>query len=118
LLVYERDSLGCSPERITYAQGVLQDRLANRILPRREGFVMRDALDEQIEYFEAHINSIRQRGAGWVIVANQKHVKTFSAFPEAAKYAREHYGRQPVLIRHTDERAVETAPYIQVRSSR
>jgi len=79
---------------------------------------MRDALDQQIDYFEANLKTIRQGGAGWVIVADRKYVQTFAGFSEAAKYAREHYGHQPVLIRHTDERAIETAPYIQAHYER
>lgn len=74
---------------------------------------MRDALDEQIEAYETLLPEIRRKyGSAWVLVAGGELVKTFAVFSSAAKYARERYGKQPVLIRHTDEREIETAPYV------
>ena len=76
---------------------------------------MRDALDEQIEAFGALLPQIKaDHGPAWVLVADKRLVKTFATFPEAARYAREHFGRQTVLIRHTDEKPMETAPFIQI----
>lgn len=76
---------------------------------------MRDALDEQIEAYEELLPQIkRDHGPVWAIVANRRLVATFDAFPEAARYAREHFGNNPVLIRHTEERTIETAPFIHV----
>jgi hypothetical protein len=80
---------------------------------------MPDVLDEQIEAFEALLPTIRQRhGAAWVLVADRKLVSTFGAFAAAAKYAHEHFHDQQVLIRHTDEKPVESAPFVQVRAAR
>jgi hypothetical protein len=76
---------------------------------------MPDALDEQIEAFEALLLSIkREHGSAWVLVAGRKLIKTFASFSEAARYAQEHFGKQQVLIRHTDERKLESAPFIHV----
>jgi hypothetical protein len=77
---------------------------------------MRDALDEQIEAYEALLPSIRMKhGSVWVLIADGQLIQTFGAFSAAAKYARDHYGRTQVLIRHTDERTLESAPFVQVR---
>ena len=76
---------------------------------------MPDVLDEQIEAFEALLPAIKKdHGPVWVLIADRRLVETCAAFPEAARYAREHFGKQPVLIRHTDEKALETAPFVQV----
>ena len=49
---------------------------------------MRDALDEQIEAFEALLPDIRrQRGQVWVLVANSRLVETFDTFADAARHA-------------------------------
>jgi hypothetical protein len=80
---------------------------------------MRDALDEQIEAYEALLPTIkREFGSVWALVAGRDQFKTFTTFPEAARYAREHYGKAPVLIRHTDDRKTETAPFLHVHSER
>jgi hypothetical protein len=76
-----------------------------------------DALDEQIEAFEALLPAIKKdHGPVWVLIADRRLIKTFAAFPAAARYARQHFGKQPVLIRHTDERALETAPFVHVNA--
>jgi hypothetical protein len=76
---------------------------------------MTDALDEQIEAYEALLPTIKQaHGSVWVLFADRQLIKTFPAFPAAARYAREHFGRRQVLIRHTEERKVESAPFVQV----
>lgn len=76
---------------------------------------MRDALDDLIDAFEARLAAIKaEHGHRWVLFDPGHQVVAFSAFAEAARYAREHYGRTTVLIRHTDERAIETAPFIHV----
>ena len=78
---------------------------------------MRDALDEQIEAFEALLPDIRrQRGQVWVLVANSRLVETFDTFADAARHARTHFDAQQVLIRHTDERKLETAPFLNLAS--
>ncbi len=75
---------------------------------------MRDALDEQIDAYEALLPLIkREHGSGWVLVAGRNLIRVFESFPEAARYARDHFGPQQVLIRHTDERSVESAPFVQ-----
>jgi hypothetical protein len=77
---------------------------------------MPDDLDAEIAAYEAIRPTIkRDHGSVWVLVANKRLVKTFPAFPAAARYARDHFGSRPVLIRHTDERALESAPFVQVR---
>ena len=76
---------------------------------------MRDALDEQIEAYEALLPSIRkQHGSVWVLIADGQLIETFDAFSAAAKYARASYGQKQVLIRHTDERTLESATFVQV----
>ena len=80
---------------------------------------MRDALDDLIEAFDLHLpRIISQYGHGWMVFAGQGQVAKFGAFPDAARYARQHYGTQQVLIRHTDERQTETAPFIETHSGR
>ncbi len=77
---------------------------------------MPDVLDEQIEAYEALLPTIkRQHGSTWVLITDRRLVGTFRAFADAARYAREHFAREPVLIRHTDGKSLETAPYIHVR---
>ena len=76
---------------------------------------MRDALDEQIEAYEALLPKIKkEHGSVWALVADQQLIGTFPEFSAAARYAREHYGQKQVLIRHTDERKLETAPFVHV----
>ena len=76
---------------------------------------MRDALDEQIEAYEALLPQIKKRyGSVWALIADGKLVQTFRGFGEAARFARAQFGKRPVLIRHTDSRKVETAPFIHV----
>ena len=78
---------------------------------------MSDELDEQIEAYEALLPQIkREHGSAWVLMADRKLVKTFSAFGDAARYAHEHFGETQVLIRHTDSKTTETAPYIHVHA--
>ena len=76
-----------------------------------------DGLDREIEAFRALLPGIKERyGSVWAVVADLKLVKTFPVFSEAAQYAREHFGKQPVLIRHTDETKVEFAPFVLVHA--
>ena len=76
---------------------------------------MRDALDDQIEAYEELLPVIkRDHGSVWVLIADRQLIKTFPAFAAAARFARERYGKQQVLIRHTDERKTEDAPFVQV----
>jgi hypothetical protein len=76
---------------------------------------MTHALDEEIEAFEALLPEIKAKhGSAWVLVAERRLVRAFPRFPEAARFARETYGAREVLIRHTGERKIETAPYVQV----
>jgi hypothetical protein len=78
---------------------------------------MRDVLDELIEAFNRLLPSIkREHGHRWVIFDGEHRIIAFNAFSDAARYAREHYGATPVLIRHTDERKIETAPFIRLAS--
>ncbi len=78
---------------------------------------MRDTLDEQIEAYEALLPDIKkQYGSAWVLIANRQLVATFNAFGDAAKYAHDHFGDEPVLIRHTDSRKMESAPFIHVHT--
>lgn len=75
---------------------------------------MRDALDEQIEAFEAlRPDIVRRHGAVWALVSNRALVSTFAEFSEAARYASERLATQQVLIRHTDQHT-ETAPFIHI----
>lgn len=75
---------------------------------------MRDALDEQIEFYEAHLPDIKKRyGSAWVVVAHRAVVQSFPKFEAAAQYAQEHLGGEQVLIRHTDE-AAATAPFVHI----
>jgi hypothetical protein len=69
-------------------------------------------LDREIQAYERLSATIKNHG--WAVVANLKLVSIFSDFAVAARYTREHYGSQEVLIRHTGERQVETAPFVQV----
>lgn len=76
---------------------------------------MTDDLDAEIAAFEKLLPTIRrEHGSVWALMADRQLVKTFPAFPAAARYAGEHFGRRPVLIRHTDQRAFETAPFVQI----
>lgn len=78
---------------------------------------MRDPLDDQIEAYEKLLPAIREKhGSVWALVAHKELIETFKAFPDAARYAREHFGKEPVLIRHTDGRKLETAPFIHVHA--
>lgn len=75
---------------------------------------MRDALDDQIEFYEARLHSIKEKyGAAWVLVAHEQVIQTFPKFEAAARYAREHLGGEQVLIRHTEE-AELTAPFVDI----
>jgi hypothetical protein len=76
---------------------------------------MRDALDEEIEAFEALLPAIRkERGPTWALVVDRRLIQTFDTFSAAATFARSHYGKRQVLIRHTDERKLESAPFVQI----
>lgn len=78
---------------------------------------MPDVLDELIAIFEERLPRLRkEKGSVWAVVADRKSVSTFKSFPEAARYAHEHYGSRQVLIRHTESAAFETAPFIHVRA--
>lgn len=75
---------------------------------------MRDALDEQIDFYETHLSDIKKRyGAAWVVVAHREVVRTFPHFETAAQYAQENLGGERVLIRHTEE-AELTAPFVDI----
>jgi len=75
---------------------------------------MGDALDEQIEAYQALLPEIRSKHqSGWALVAKRGLVKLFSEFSEAAQYAQDNFGNEPVLIRHTDEKP-ETAPFVRI----
>lgn len=75
---------------------------------------MRDALDEQIETYEALLPQIKKKyGPVWALIAHRELIDTFSDFPSAATYAQEHCAGEQVLIRHTDERT-ETAPFVHI----
>lgn len=74
-------------------------------------------LDQEILAYERLLPTIRQRhGSGWALVANSTLINTFASLAVAARYAREHYGTQEVLIRHTDERLEESAPFLHVHT--
>lgn len=76
-----------------------------------------DALDEQIAAYEDLLPRIkREYGSVWALVAHQELISTFAEFSAASRYARKHLGAEQVLIRHTDERPVETAPFIHIGS--
>jgi hypothetical protein len=88
--------------------------LANRNVPKREGIVMRDPLDEQIEAYQAMLPEIKkEHGLVWALVAHRELIKTFGVFDVAARYAVEHFPNEQVLIRHTSERS-EMAPFLLV----
>ena len=72
---------------------------------------MPDVLDEQIEAYEALLPEIK-RDHGW----DRRLVATFEGFSAAAAYAHDHFGKRQVLIRHTDSRKIETAPFIHVHA--
>lgn len=73
-----------------------------------------DAIDQEIIAYQHLLPAIRaSHGSVWALVADATLVSTFRDFPSAARYADEHYGTRPVLIRHTDEQ-VETAPFVHV----
>lgn len=75
-----------------------------------------DALDEQIAAYEALLPGIkRDHGAVWALVAHKELISTFQEFSAATRYAREHLPGEQVLIRHTDERPFETAPFLHIR---
>jgi hypothetical protein len=76
---------------------------------------MHDALDKLIDAFENLLPRIvGEHGHGWVVFAGPELVNRFADFPEAAKFAQDHYDKCPVLIRHTDEAAL-TAPFVHIR---
>lgn len=80
---------------------------------------MRDALDDLTEAYEQLLpRIISQHGHGWVVFAGADSINRFAAFPQAARFARKRYGKRQVLIRHTDERPIEVAPFIEVHSER
>lgn len=80
---------------------------------------MRDALDDLALAFEQLLQRIiGHHGHGWVVFADPENIARFGTFPEAARYARSRYGSRQVLIRHTDERVSEAAPFIEVHSER
>lgn len=74
-------------------------------------------LDQEILAYERLLPTIRQsHRSGWALVANCALIDTFDSLAVAARYARQHYGAQEVLIRHTDERVEETAPFLHVHA--
>jgi hypothetical protein len=75
---------------------------------------MSDALDDQIEAYRALLPDIRTKNPpGWALVAGRRLVRLFGEFSEAAQYAQDNFGNEPVLIRHTDEKP-ETAPFVRI----
>lgn len=85
---------------------------ANHTLHDREGSVMPDALDKQIEAFDRLLPSIRkQKGGTWVVIARGELQDTFTDFSKAAIYAEEHFPDEQVLIRNTEAKE-EFAPFI------
>jgi hypothetical protein len=75
---------------------------------------MRDALDDQIDAYEALLPQIKkEHGSGWVVVAGKRPVRVFRDFAAAAGFARDNLSDQQVLIRHTDEAAL-TAPFVHI----
>lgn len=80
-------------------------------------FMEAATLAKEIEAYKALLPSIKAKhGHVWALVANCELAGTFPAFGDAARYAAQHYGKRPVLIRHTDSRGVETAPFLHVHS--
>lgn len=78
---------------------------------------MPNALDEQIAAYEALLPAIRKtHGSAWILMADRRVVEAFATFPAAARFAQEHFSKKQVLIRHTDEKKFETAPFVQVRA--
>jgi hypothetical protein len=78
---------------------------------------MQDVLDDLIAVFEELLPQLRKKnGSVWAVVADRNSVATFKSFPEAARYAHEHFGARQVLIRHTEGGKVESAPFIHVRA--
>jgi hypothetical protein len=76
-----------------------------------------DALDEQIAVYESLLPQIkRDHGSVWALVARSQLVSTFRAFSAASRYARRNFEGEQVLIRHTDEKPVETAPFVHVNT--
>ncbi len=83
----------------------------------REGGRMRDALDEQIAAYEDLRASIKEEhGSVWALIADSQLVRTFTEFAAAARFAHDNYRNKQILIRHTDERKMETAPFIHVHA--
>lgn len=75
---------------------------------------MRDALDEQIEAYEALLPQIKKKyGSVWAVVAGRKLVQTFTDFAGAAGYVKDHLAGEQALIRHTDEGTL-TAPFVHI----
>jgi len=78
-----------------------------------------DSLDREIEAYRLLLPGIKERyGSVWALVADLKLIKTFPVFSEAAQYARQHFGKQQVLIRHTDETKLEFAPFVLVHAEK
>jgi hypothetical protein len=76
-----------------------------------------DALDEQIAAYQTLLPQIkRDHGSVWALVARSKLVSTFREFSAASRYAHRNFQGEQVLIRHTDEQPVETAPFVHVNT--
>jgi len=89
-------------------------RAVNQVVHLRGDPAMSDALDDQIEAYQALLPEIRRKHqSGWALVAKRRFIKLFGEFSEAAQYAQVHFGNEPVLIRHTDEKP-ETAPFVHI----
>lgn len=74
-------------------------------------------LDQEIEAYQSLLPTIKAKhGRVWALIADRQLAGTFAGFGEAARFAAEHYGKRAVLIRHTDSRSVETAPFLHVHS--
>jgi hypothetical protein len=79
-----------------------------------EGHAMTE-MEQQLSAFQAMRSQIqRDYGSVWVLVAHRELIQTFPNFSAAAQYALAHHADEQVLIRHTDEEEVESAPFIYV----
>ncbi len=71
-------------------------------------------LEREIRAYEAMLPELQKRhGAVWAVVAEEKLVKTFKAFSDAARFVNANYQKSGALIRHTDQHK-ETAPFVEI----
>ena len=65
---------------------------------------MSEAMDRQLAaYHRLRPQILAQNKPGWALVANEKLVRVFDEFDEAAMYADKQFPNEQVLIRHTAE---------------